>query len=179
MDAEQLAIALKKLVASRKKHPLHGWSQFYDVMAEIEGYGYLQKIGASSVKFITDGGCPDLEGILPNNELIIEEVKCIHPSDEENIYLLDSAEEREARAVGDEIPCGLKEKVYTWVIKAQGQLLRYKSDQNARRIIYFIIQPDLGVKLNDNLWGELDQFMERVKVIVKSCRIDLVYQIKW
>lgn len=161
-----------------KKHQILGWHQFYDVLVEVEAYRHLLDKGASNVSFIKEKGCPDLEATISGNTILLE-VKNIHNSLDESSCLIESAINPKARTVGTEIPDGLKNKINSDITKAISQLDSYKSRENPQKGIYVVIHPDLGVKLNNDLWDEMDNWLDNKKHGLESSGYFFEPKIRW
>lgn len=168
----------QKLSSYVKKHQILGWHQFYDVLVEVEAYQHLQDNGASNVSFIKEKKCPDLEATIGGNTILLE-VKNIHNSLDESSYLIESAIKPKARTVGTEIPDGLKNKIDSDIAKAMSQLDSYKSKENPQKCIYMVIHPDLGVKLNNDLWGEMDNWLDNKKHELESSGYFFEPKLRW
>lgn len=178
MPPQQLEIVRKKLLDSVIRHPIMGWSQFTDVLNEVEGFEFLIKKGCSDVVFITEKGCPDCQG-QRNGQRVVLEAKQIHNSLDESEYLLGSAEQPQARSVSTVIPQPLIRKIDFHIKKATEQLDKYKEDGD-ELFIYLDLHLDVGVKLNNNLWGELDALLEeKSKKLKQEKGITLLWVNRW
>jgi len=155
-----------------------GWSQFSDVLNEVEGFEFLIKQGCSDVMFITEDGSPDCHG-QKNGKRTLLEAKQIHNSLDESEYLLRSAEQPKARWVSTVIPEPLIRKIDTHIEKAMGQLRNYGKIGD-ELFIYLVIHLDVGVKLNNDLWDELDALLEeKAQELKLESGITLVWESRW
>lgn len=178
MPTSERDYILQRLLSYTKRHKVLGWHQFYDVLVEVEAYQYLLDVGAKNVTFIKEKGCPDLEANMGNGTLLLE-VKNIHNSLDESSYLIESVTNPKARTVGTDIPDGLINKINSDIEKAKSQLDSYKNNTNPKKGIYMVVHPDLGVKLNNDLWGEMDKLLEKKKNALQSKGYFFEPELRW
>lgn len=142
-----------------------GWQAAFDKLNEAKGYSYLTQLGCMEVAFIPASAAwgqktPDLRGKLRTSSVLCE-VKTINPSDIE-------AASRSAVAHGQivsgstqgALPDGFFGKLMATLTAAETQMTSYCSDQNARRIVYVVLNfDDLLNQYAEDYLGQIQAFM--------------------
>jgi hypothetical protein len=75
------------------------------------------------------------------------EVKTVNESDEQRDYFEIPLDERECFDVLDHLPEPFKKKLRSTLVHACAQV-RATSDPSTRRLVYFVIRPDISVDAN-------------------------------
>lgn len=162
----------QRLLQRTIKHPVRGWAQFYDTLAEVRGYCYLLDMRYTNVRFISEVNSrrtPDIEGTSPEGIDCVLESKSIGCSDDELKYILENnrrfgaKENLVAREVVQGMPQGLKSKLESTIVSAKGQLLNYlPQDNSIRRILYLTLQLDIHMLLNIQNYTEIINFLRKL-----------------
>jgi hypothetical protein len=172
LDAATWEIVKQKLSSRTIKHPIRGWSQFYDTFAEVSGYVFLLDDGCTNVQFIPEAQnrrTPDIEGVQPNGHPVLLESKNIGFSDDERKYILENTrrlgtkETLEVRDVTVGMPEPLKNKILTTVASAKQQLLAYlPGDTSVKRIVYLTLQLDIHMYLDPRNLAAVISFIRKI-----------------
>src|SRR3990167_6001106 len=172
LDEPTWGLVKQKLLQRTIKHPVRGWAQFFETLAEVRGYCYLLDLRYKDVNFISEKNnlrTPDIEGIQPNSYRCLLESKCIGFSDDERRYILENTRRIESRQVLDArdviqgMPQGLKDKIEDTISSAKAQLFSYiPSNEPAQRIIFLTLTLDIHMYLNMNNYIEIVNFVRAI-----------------
>ncbi len=184
LDTASWEIVKQKLIGRVTKHPLRGWSQFFETMAEVRGFNYLVESGYTNVKFIPEDNharTPDIEAKNPRGTICLLESKNVGFSDDERKYILENTrrlktedEELVTREVTQGMPEGLKNKITSAVKSAREQLLTYlPGDTSVERIIYLTLHMDIPMLVNMENKVEVINFLKRLIREEKDVKIEI------
>lgn len=172
----------ERLLQRTMKHPIRGWAQFYDTLAEVRGYCYLLETGYTNVHFIPEvnnARTPDVEGMSSEGTRCLLESKSIGFSDDERNYIaentrrLGTGQTLEVRDVTQGMPQGLKDKMVNTVASAKEQLLNFQpQDTSIRRIVYLTLQLDIHMFLDMQNYTEVINFVR--KLIREETEVEIV-----
>lgn len=93
LDTRTWEYVKQRLLQRITKHPVRGWAQFYDTLAEVRGYCYLLDSGYTNVHFISEvnnARTPDIGAISHDGVGCLLESKSIGFSDDERNYILEN-----------------------------------------------------------------------------------------
>ncbi len=164
-----------RYVSIRDKH--RGYEHLFNSLSEVKGYLYLKSEGYTEVHFIPEENTqtPDLYGCHGSSGILME-VKTINISDDELHWIKANSELRNghmmARGVRNGLGDSLKLKIIDTIDTAKKQLMSYSCNGVQRKIVYLIINPDLGLALDSRNIDELVAFIEEQdngQVEVKHC----------
>ena len=156
----------------KTRDELRGWPQFNSVLTEVEAYQYLVDKNAKKITFITEKSSPDLNGYI-DKQLVLLEVKRILNSDNENQYIKQCIKKPTTRSFAPNIPTGLKNKIIKAVEKASSQLLCYRPQIKAKRIIFLKLNLDLEVHAKNVTSGDMKKFLTGIKTELVKNKIHL------
>lgn len=162
----------QKLLRRTIKHPVRGWAQFYDALAEVRGYCYLLDLGYTNVRFIPEDNnarTPDVEGVSSDGISCLLESKSIGFSDDERNYVLENTrrigteQTLVVREVTQGMPQGLKNKIESTITSAKDQLLNYRShDKSIKRVVYLTLHLDTQMILDMQNYTEVVNFVRKL-----------------
>ena len=171
----------QKLLQRTIKDDIRGWAQFYDTLAEVRGYCFLQDSGYTNVHFIPEVNntrTPDIEATGSDGKTCLLESKSIGFSDDERKYILENTKRIGTdktlivRNVTQGMPIQLKNKIENTVETAKEQLLGYlPQDQSIKRIIYLTLLLDIPMMLDMQNYTEVVNFVR--KVIREETEVDI------
>lgn len=130
-----------------RRHGVRGWEPAFDKLNEAKGYNYLTTLGCTDVAFIPVSSAPgqktpDLEGRLGSKRVFCE-VKTINPSDIEAASRSAVARGQiVSRSTQRTLPDGFFVKLISTLRTAEAQMRSYCADEDARRIVYVVINFD-------------------------------------
>lgn len=172
LDAPTWEYVKQKLLQRTIKHPVRGWAQFYDTLAEVRGYCYLLDSGYTNVHFIPEvnnARTPDIEATSPNETICLLESKSIGFSDDERNYILENTrrlgteETLVVRDVTQGMPQALKNKIESTVTSAKDQLLNHLPNDNPiERIMYLTMHLDTHMLLDMQNYTEVVNFVRKI-----------------
>lgn len=172
LDADTWKYVKERLLERIRRHPLRGWAQFYETLAEVRGYNYLSDNGYQDVNFIPETNnmrTPDVEAVTAEGNPALLESKSISFSDEEREYILENTERQrsgqplQTREVIQGMPDGLKNKIRNTVENAKIQLADYRSDEeNLKKIVFLTIQLDIQMYLDPRNFAEVKNFLNGI-----------------
>lgn len=172
LDSQTWEAVKQKLLQRTIKHPVRGWSQFYDTLAEVRGYCYLLDAGYTNVHFVPEANntrTPDIEAISSNGTRCLLESKSIGFSDDERNYILENTrrigteQTLVARSVTQGMPQGLKDKIENTIASAKDQLLNYSPQDNSiERIVYLTLHLDTHMLLDMQNYAEVVNFVRKL-----------------
>lgn len=162
----------QKLLRRTVKHPVRGWAQFYDILAEVRGYCYLLDSGYINIHFIQEVNSvrtPDIKAINSNGIECLLESKSIGFSDDERNYILENTQRVGTgqtlivRNVTQGMPQGLKDKIENTIASAKDQLLNYLPQDSAiKRIVYLTLHLDIHMFLDMQNYTEVVNFVHKL-----------------
>ncbi len=171
LDAPKWEYVKERLLQRTIKHPVRGWAQFYDTLAEVRGYGYLLGEGYTNVRFIPEvnnARTPDIEATTPAPGCLLES-KSIGFSDDERNYILENTrrlgtgQTLETRSVTQGMPQGLKDKIEDTIASAKDQLVNYLPQNNTiKRVVYLTLHLDTHMYLDMQNYLEVVNFLRRL-----------------
>ncbi len=173
LNHDTWAYVKERLLERIRKHPLRGWAQFYETLAEVRGYNYLCDNGYRDVNLVPETNnmrTPDVEAVTVEGNPALLESKSISFSDEERKYILDNTERQRSgqqlqiREVIQGMPDGLKNKIRNTIENAKRQLADYRSDEeNLKKIVFLTIQLDIHMYLDPRNFAEFKNFMNEIQ----------------
>ena len=182
LDSQTWEYVKQRLLQRTNKHPIRGWAQFYDTLAEVRGYCYLLDKGYTSVHFILEvdnAQTPDIEATNTSRTGCLLESKSIGFSDDERNYILENTrrigtgQTLAVRDVTQGMPQGLKDKIENTVISAKEQLLNYQPQNNSiKRIVYLTLHLDIHMFLDMQNYTEVVNFVR--KLVREETEVDIV-----
>ncbi len=147
------------------RSPIRGWEQFISLLNEARGFIYLNKIGCSGVKFISDSNLinkkrPDIEGSL-NGVPVLCEVKTLFRSD----MAVDISNKGEVSTIENNLSEEFLNKLKSTIDTADTQIGQYKSERyrnisDVKRVIYMTLNFDeeLG-EYNKEYYAQIDRYL--------------------
>lgn len=172
LDTPTWEYVKQKLLQRTIKHPVRGWAQFYDTLAEVRGYCYLLDEGYTNIRFIPEvnnARTPDIEATNPDGTECVLESKSIGFSDDERNYVLENTrrlgtgQTLVVRDVTQGMPQGLKDKIENTIVSAKGQLLNHQpQDSTIKRIVYLTLHLDTHMFLDMQNYLEVVNFVRRL-----------------
>lgn len=182
LDTQTWEYVKQKLLQRTTKHPVRGWAQFYDTLAEVRGYCYLLDSGYTNVHFIPEvnnARTPDIGANSPDGTECLLESKSIGFSDDERNYILENTrrlrtnETLVVRDVTQGMPQGLKDKIKNTVTSAKDQLLDYQHhDSSIKRIVYLTLHLDIHMFLDMQNYTEVVNFVR--KLVREETGVDII-----
>jgi hypothetical protein len=128
-----------------QKDPARGWRAAFDKLNQAKAYIHLKRIGCTDVEFIPESPTrgqktPDLKGQLGETKVLCE-VKTINISQDE----ANARTAIVARSIQRHLSDAFFEKLRSTLKTAKDQMACYYPNDDARRMVYVIINFDDGL----------------------------------